>query len=164
MARPDGGWPLAAVLAACPSGPVPEKSARATRLYDVHRGRVDPTRALLVWVTDLLLSQLADKADGVWSWAFRAETGDGLRDHVAGALAGRRPPPALSVTAGRYVSFTGAKEAYDLDAAEPAGRAPEDWLETRVFNLRTLYHLCAARADAWKPTDTDATPTPRPGA
>lgn len=152
------------VLAGCPNGPA--AGTYALRLKAVLRpADGDPASALAVWLTDHLLAQAPDCHDGVWLLA--AAWGDRdpawLLPWVSGwAAAGHRPAHCATLTSGRFFSLP-CSPVFDLATGGAAAGHPEEWLETRAFNLNALYALCRGKSDRCEPRPPPGpTPTPSP--
>jgi hypothetical protein len=159
------------VLAGCPRGPA--TGAYAARLVRAAGLSPDPAagnhpgRVLAAWLVDLMLGQV-EASDGVWLWADLArENWESWALPWLGQQAhdGRRTGAVASLTSGRYLSLTAAPLFDLVGGVVVAPTLPDNWLETRVFNLRTLYAICREQADKWTaqpPPGPTPTPSPSP--
>lgn len=73
--------------------------------------------------------------------------GDRAWETLHALASGGSSVPVLTLTAGRYLSVSGVTGAFDLEEDEPVTSIPDDWVECRVFNLRTLYRAFLKRRE-----------------
>lgn len=157
--------PPDAVFAACPSGPA--SGAWRTILESgsgpIESPGVRPGQALAIWVGDLLRREVPRYVDGVTVWVSTNGIPEAAWAAVAYSSAADGPPPVLSITDGVLAGAHGALGPFDLSAGKPADKdAGRDWFKVDVFNLRTLYQLCRARAENWIREQQKSGPTPTP--
>lgn len=129
------------VLAACPNGPA--TGARARALVDLCSGfcyyphRITLRRAAGIWVLEFVYGRvppedaagLVRQADAVLPYLEYTEDDRAV----------------VTVTAGRYVGFTGVGPVYDAVDAGWVDVIPDDWFETRVFSVNAILKLCKSR-------------------
>lgn len=91
-----------------------------------------------VWVSTFLASPASRGEASVATPGLLGWVGDDTWEVLARQLT-FGPPPVAVVTGGRYLSIAGVNGAYDLDEDRPISILPSDWVESRVFNLRSVY-------------------------
>jgi len=108
---------------------------------------VSPVIALGIWSIDLLMSQLNDHVESIWVMMdndeFDTETWEKVFDIVT--TKNNIRPPVWSVTASRWVGASWKNKAFDLYDCAWVSSIPGSWIETRVFNLSTLFNICSKR-------------------
>lgn len=95
--------------------------------------------ALAAFVVSVMSSGPSKTAGSSLDWV----TDEAWSEICNMAAYGRVPTAAL--TGGRYFSITGVGGAFDLEEDAPVDSIPVDWVETRVFNLRTVFKAATTR-------------------
>lgn len=149
-----------AVLSACPGGD-PGWLAGETlcNFFGVQSNTaMGSWQCLAIWITSFVMKEVPGytAAAARWAQAVRGhdpEDADKNRWKVLTRimLDTQQPPPTLVITQRRYVSVTATARSFDLMAGDAVDAIPGDWLESRVFNLKTLYQACLTKAQKWTP-------------
>lgn len=157
-------WPADAVFDACPGGcPKPARRRRLEQAIGLGAGvALDVREAFSVWLSCLVLTKFEDRSDAAWFWVDQHRpTKVGLDQLVAQCVANRGAPPVLSVMSHRYVSYTYASRAFDMETVESAW-GEKEWTQTLLINLRTLFKVCTERVEKWTQQRQKSGPTPTP--